>query len=257
MESQLFEKHTSFVKRYIELYNSHNLRNGTRNKQYNLDLYQTFYIPNNGLKMYCVIINNILYFFYTEESTGKIKDDFYIKIPNVFDKNYFIEGYLYGKEYKVTDIMMINNDVISSNSSNTSYSRRYNLVHQIFNKQTLDKLINLNNKITFLVHPVFTEIIDNPQDEYIETVSGNSKCNTRVVLDNTFKGDKIIRRGKYSDVYHVFDAESLNEQGILYVKTLSDSLYLQKLFKDSPENRLQCIYNSKFKKYQVYISTVE
>ena len=136
-------------------------------------------------------------------------------------------------------------------------------------------LNNLNNNMSINIHPVFNhtnenlikifknnfifknelcsiEKINNINKEQIFEINYN-----QIDVSEKDKNEhlKFIERGKYTDVYNVFNHQSNNFEGILYVKGLKESKYLTELFKNSNNTRilLKCKYNINFTKWQPII----
>jgi hypothetical protein len=143
----------------------------------------------------------------------------------------------------ITDILLLNKKGL-----NAHYNIRYNLLYKIFHPK-LAVLENINNKLTFKLHPVFTTVCESDEN-YLEVIRGHSKVNTKVSDIDTSVQYKIIRPGKQSDVYNVYNDSTLDDEGILYVKTINDSKILREKFKSTTEIRIKCIYNTQFSKYQ-------
>ena len=236
MSVQLFKK---TVRLYIEKYNSYLASNG---KQYNLQIHKTYYIPNNNKKMYCIVLSNIMYFF----SSNGNNCDFFIKVRGVFTSDMLLEGYLYNeKDYLVSDILMVNKVIVDK-----EYIDRYNM---IFNFDFL-KLSNLNNKITLGIHDTYTEFPNEYSRSFVETITYMTKINKQVIDFCSSIVPKIVRKGRYSDVYNVFSVETNNSEGILYVKTIDLSRKLRLFFErecdDDTDIIINCKWNSVFSKFE-------
>ena len=189
------------------------------------------------------------------------------KIPN-FKHQTLFEGFIYNKldypNFLITDILISKGTLVSCN-----YALRFSLLNEILNNK-----INLNGHLKIGIHNIF----DNPlmssslegktllaifkenfefgseinSIEYINDLDFNKiqKVN-ELNIDENQVVIKRITKGKYIDVYHVFDPDTGNEEGMLYVKTLQDSKYLRTLcFKDTFID-LPCKYNNMFKKYYI------
>ena len=67
---------------------------------------------------------------------------------------------------------------------------------------------------------------------------------------------KNIEKGKYTDVYNVYNYETNNFEGILYVKGIRESQRMKLLFNEkytSDNNtkvKINCIWNQDFSKWQ-------
>ena len=248
---------------------------------------QKYIIPNNNKKYYLLILNKhditpnnmnskykICYFFPdTYHISNGILDkntmsDFYVEIDSnktQFDKNiYLFEGYLYGdssKHYLITDVLSIDGKIIS-----VPYSIRYNIINQIISCQNLS---NLNGHLSINIHSIF-DVDDNDIDLQSEQIFHMFKNNflfndeissLEFIEENTVekinkttkKNDSIqtkrITKGKYFDVYNVFDVETNNFENILYVKSLNDSRKLRSMFETKDQIDLKCKFHEYFKKW--------
>ena len=227
---------------------------------------KTFIIPNNNKKYYCFIINKgqnykTLYFF--PEKEENTSSDFFLEIDscklNESCNNCLLEGYMYSnnKEFLITDILINNNYIIRS-----EYSLRYSLLKTLFNEILLNGhlYINIHNilpkcedtQIYNIFKTNFKYGIEINSIEYIsETKINIIEANEKIEENNMVTEMKQISKGNFIDVYNVFNIETLNKEGILYVKTLSDSKYLRKVLDDKDHIVLKCMYNNQFKKWQV------
>lgn len=273
-----------YLSSILELYNRHII---TSSKTL-VNNRQKYIIPNNNKKYYLLIVNKhditpnningkykICYFFPDSSSISETLlykntiSDFYVEIDTnktLFNKNvYLFEGYLYGessKAFLITDILYIDNQII-----NTPYSLRYNLVNQIISPQNLN---NLNGHLTINIHSVFDindiDDIDIQSNqifnmfrynfiykdeinsiEYIDEISLTKLNKTASANDNT--EIKRLTKGKYIDVYNVFNLETNNFENILYVKTLSDSTKLRQFFENNEILDIKCKFHNHFKKW--------
>ena len=224
---------------------------------------KTFIVPNNNKKYYCFIINKgqnykTLYFF--PEKEKNTLSDFFLEIDsyklNENCNNCLLEGYMYSnnKEFLITDMLINNNSIITS-----EYSLRYSLLKTLFNETLLNGhlYINIHNilpkcedtQVYNIFKTNFKYGIEINSMEYISDIKVNimeKNERNKVVTEM-----KQISKGNFIDVYNVFNIETLNNEGILYVKTLSDSKYLSKELKDKDNIVLECMYNNQFKKWQV------
>jgi hypothetical protein len=200
------------------------------------------------------------------------KSDFYVEIDNYktsfSNSNYLFEGYLYNsndqKHFLITDVLAIDSKIIKCD-----YSLRYALIHKLIANQQLN---NLNGHLNINVHSIFelnSESYDNEVQtsqiftmfknnfvfkeeistiEYVNEVS--FKKQKEILQADILKSVKIITKGKYIDVYNVFNVETNNIEGILYVKGLKESNYLYKLSSSLDSFELNCEFNNTFKKWQ-------
>jgi hypothetical protein len=241
----LVKNFKNVLKEYLGIYNDFLTQTSVRHNDYNLQMYSTFYIPNNNIKFYCLVVYNTLYFF-SVSSDSVIEYDFYIRLNGIFNTNVLLEGYMYDKVFMVSDILLLNKLPLS-----VEYSIRYNVLYDILSP-ILSKLCNINNALTIQIHKVFTELPSCNSQLYVETVLGHSKSNVRIKnIDTTTEFEKIIRPTSQSDVYKVYDPDTQNYQGILYVKSIQDSRYLLETFKECNELKIKCKFNEKFSKFTI------
>jgi hypothetical protein len=244
------------------------------NKYYLLIVNKNDITPNNINTKY-----KIFYFFpdsMDEDRNNKLikntKSDFYVEVDNYkanfSSSNYLFEGYLYTSNdqnhFLITDILAVDSKIIKCD-----YSLRYALIYKLIATQQLN---NLNGHLYINVHSIFELTTDSYEPdiqtsqifnmfknnfifkeeistiEYVNEVS--LKKQKEVLQTKILKSIKIITKGKYIDVYNVFNTETNNIEGILYVKGLKESTYLQKLCSLSDSFELNCEFNNNFKKWQ-------
>ena len=277
---------SKYLSSILELYNQYILKSPISLVDNNIK----YIIPNNNKKYYLFIINKnaitdnninskykICYFFPDKNNEISINiekytsSDFYMEIDIVktkFDKNnYLFEGYLYGNDKKtflITDVLAIDSNIVNCN-----YSLRYSLINNILLCQNLN---NLNGHFNIGIHSIFD--INNEQNDLdiqvnqlfemfsnnfifkdeinsIEYIDEISLHKTNKLLKISKKSEKKrILKGKYIDVYNVYNIHTNNHENILYVKSLNDSKTLIKLFESKDSIELECIYNTVFKKWQ-------
>jgi len=246
-------------KYYLFIINKNAITANNINSKYKI----CYFFPDNNVVNIHNLEKNVISDFYMEIDINKTK----------FDKNnYLFEGYLYNttinatntKTFLVTDILAIDSNIVNCN-----YSLRYSLINQILLCQNLN---NLNGHFNIGIHSVFD--INNEQSdldvqvnqlfemfsnnfifkeeinsiEYIDEVS--LKKTNKILKINKKQAKKRISKGKYIDVYNVFNIDTNNHENILYVKTLSDSKKLIQMLESKEYIELECIYNTSFKKWQ-------
>lgn len=280
--SQSFLLKNKILQPILKLYNDYLLKQNILrdkfclNKDINTGVLQEFIIPNNNKKYYLFITNkthlewskdnyNILYFFPDDFSVQSFScndiikntlSDFYLEIDNKFENDYLFEGYLYNNNEKyqflITDILVQNNTVVSAD---------YNTRLTILNEIIMDRYLkDLNNYMNINLHPVFSKENENlikifkqnfiyKQDICcIESIHNFIK--TRFLDINHIEDcEKIVEVGKYSDVYNVYNIETNNYEGILYIKGLRESKNMRELFIKNTKNILKCKYDNRFKKW--------
>ena len=62
--------------------------------------------------------------------------------------------------------------------------------------------------------------------------------------------NKYLEKTSYADVYKVYDVNTGNEQGILYIKGLYESKIMKEYLKNDTKHIIKCNYNTNFKKWQ-------
>lgn len=283
------------LKLYNNFLLNNNVNQNLLKRDINTGLSLDYLIPNNNKKYYLLIISkqkfenvkdnyNIFYFFPDEYSINAFKEnkiikntiqDFFLETDNLLSDEYLFEGYLYKKNdkysYLLTDILIKNSKVID-----LAYELRYTLLNEIMLSIPRGALNNLNNNMSINIHPVFNhtnenlikifknnfifrnelcsiEKINNTNKEQIFEINYNQ---IEVSEEHKNEHPKFIEKGKYTDVYNVFNYQSNNFEGILYVKGLKESKYLIELFKNANNTRilLKCKYNINFTKWQPIIN---
>lgn len=247
------------------------------NKDINTGLSFEMIIPNNNIKYFLFVTKksnlettkdnyNILYFFPDQMSSDYFKtnknitntlSDFYMEIDHCFDKDFLFEGYLYKTankyQFLITDLLFINTDIISSD-----YNIRITIINEIIMNLNL---IDLNNQMSINIHPIFNKINEKLikifKDNFIYK---NDICSIEVVdnlkktryldVNNLDQTIKIIQTTKLSDVYKVYNDQTNDFEGILYIKGLLESKKIKQLFTDRSQIQLKCSYNNTFKKWE-------
>lgn len=247
-------------------------------------------IPNNNKKFYALITDktrldasersdyNILYLFPDQQSVDFYKNDRvtthtlsdrYLEIDRIFQDEYLLEGYLYNRggksEYLLTDILCKN-----SNPVDFPYELRMTVLNELVYNISRHILRDLNNHLSINLHPTFRVADENLvkifQNNFfyseelcaIERVQNFKKIRLYETITKT-DAMKTIVKGAYTDVYNVYDAQTNNPEGILYIKGIRESVYMRNLFTtDVKKERLQiqCAYNTSFKKWQPIIVDV-
>lgn len=254
----------------LQKYNEFILQNSLNKTVINESL--SFFIPNNSKKYYLLISNKsykykTLYFFPDKNQTLDILEsnhisDFYVEIDydklNLKDSNYLFEGYFYNNntEYFITDILNINSNIITCD-----YSLRYSLINNLFNNV---KLQNLNGHLSINIHSIFkytenyTDILTVFKNNF---VFKNEISSIEIIKEHNFEkiiynnpsekknAFKKISKSKYIDVYNVNNIDNNNIEGILYIKSLADSVFLHSLLDDQESIILECKFNTHFNKW--------
>jgi hypothetical protein len=240
-------------------------------------------IPNNNRKMYLYVVNkgvvdgskdmyNILYFFPDEFSEMWYKEnnyclenaisDFYLEMDHVLNDSYLFEGYLYKRDDKMdflmTDVLMKNGNVVMC-----EYALRYAMLSEILYYDIKRPLKDINNHISINIHPIVLKssemLIKILKSNFIykdqiccveHIVNFRKKRYVEDIIENK-KGLKKIEKGKYTEVYNVYNDVTNDKEGILYVKGIKESKKLRELFNDGEVRVvLECVYNVKFSKWE-------
>lgn len=244
-------------------------------------------ILNNNKKYYLYIIKkskldnsnsnyNILYFFPDSKSVEFYKNDpliinnlneFCIETNPLFEENLLFEGYLYTKRdtplhyhYCITDILVKNHSIIECD-----YQLRYTLLNEVLLNKDLR---NLNDNMTISSHHLIYQnnsglvsvMLNNFNYKKelccIEEVDNFNKTITKYIEPSfNMIDNKYISKGKYSDVYNVFNIDTKESEGILYVKGINESKKLKELFKNHDYTynsciNIKCKYNKSYNKWQ-------
>jgi hypothetical protein len=227
-----------------------------------------YLVPNNNKKYYLLVAQkqaleqtrdnyNILYFFHEDERS---EEYFFLEIDQRFNDNFLFEGYMYRTdnkyEFLITDILAKNNDIIS-----VDFSLRTTLVNEaIHNSRT--RLHNLNDHMSINIHPIIpahneslVKILRNNfkyKDSIIamETIADFTK--TRRVQAQAHEENRVKRvvKGRYTEVYDLFDVATGAMEGHLFIKGVKESKKIKAMFKSKQELLLECQYNSSFGKWQ-------
>ena len=272
----------------LKSYNNFVLKNSGEfsiDKDVNTGISYDYIIPNNNKKYYLLITKkqlleqqksnqkyDILHFFPDQYNNDddlletNRSSDFYLEIDSFFDDEFLLEGYLYKSddkyEYLLTDILVRNKDIV-----NVSFELRYSLLNEIIQKIGREKLMYLNNHMSINIHPIFDDenqnlvkifknnFIYNTQIRCLEKVCNfNKRRYIDIKIDKQDK--KNIEKGKYTDVYNVYNYETNNFEGILYIKGIRESQRMKLLFNDKytidsdTKVKINCIWNQVFSKWQ-------
>ena len=274
------------LSKQIETYNIFlNKKNNECENYKNDGLNNNIYIPNNNKKYFLYITKKndqytTMYFFADVLSKKYYQDfllvkntlvNFFLECDLTFEhQSYLVEGYLYGSNlyannsssdkmhYLITDILFIGDRIIDYN-----YNNRYDIINDIFFK-LLPKMKNINNLINIGIHntinetfiPIFlnnfawkNEII------CIENINNFNKTQKYLNANVQEKSniDKKIVKTKTSDVYKVYNIETNDYEGLLYINTLKMSKHINSLFKKCEEQVILCTFNTQFQKWSPVI----
>jgi hypothetical protein len=239
---------TSFAKnklaKVIKKYNDTLKGIVQKNHDYNLGIFKTYIVPiKNGTKAYCHIISgrsNTIHIF--------SKQEFFIETSRIFDTDLLLEGYMYTsecgtrQEYRITDVLVIGDEPITSD-----YPDRYEKLKQLFHLKNLE---GLNNYLDIRLHLVYDKreahlvnLTDYCCIEYIHNHTKTVKC-TELKKEPVYK---YVERGAYSDVYNVYHCDTMDYEGILYIKGIKESEILRG-YKE--KTRILVKFNKRFQKYE-------
>jgi hypothetical protein len=271
---------SKLLKPILEEYNKILINGNNNNFAKTFD--KQMFIPNNNKKYYLFVVNKsaisdtqksnykILYFFpnkVQDENVNllekNLSSDFFMEIDSIqnFNKScYLFEGYLYnnGTNFLVTDILAIDNQIM-----NCDYVFRLNTLNDIIG----NGINNINCHMNISIHPVFpvneteTEIdtlfyifknnfVYANEINSIEYLYTESHIKTQKIQkhENEIK-TKTVKKTKYSDVFKVYNTNSGDEEGILYIKNIVISKKIRELTKDIDTVILNCEYNHYFFKW--------
>ncbi len=213
-----------------------------------------FYILNNNCKYY-LFIDTISQKIKLFNQTLSVTKYFELVNTEITDKFLLFEGYLYKNSLLLSDILYKDNPEISN------YNTRYYKI--LFKYVEILKNLHIND-LTINLHPLIESIemlsFFKNHFQYKDSICSIEKIplvdnftKTKINLNNETSSDllpmKIIKTN-LSDVYFVKDFKDI-DKGILYVKTIKESLYLKDLFKFKTCLYLDCKYNTKFSKWQI------
>lgn len=262
--------------KYNEFYKT-NIKNENKNIGIEPGEYHILLNNNNKYYMYvnkrdnlenCKENSNILYFFQDNNKDNDKTDEFYMEVDNIFDKTYLFEGYMYNKDNKkcflISDILTENNQVIYN-----EYNMRFFYINKVIEHEYKD----LNNILSINIHPIFQKNCVNNIDSLLHIFKNNFEYNNELVaIEEIYRYTKIIKyqecdkvvnnskkritKGKIIDVYKVIDIDTGNDQGILYIKGITESKYFKELFyiKNLESVDVECVFNDKFHKWAPVIS---
>lgn len=250
-------------------------------------------VPNNGKKYYAFITDgstagnggstggggrcNLFYLFPDSQTLKNNMDnkneinhltDFFMEIDQRFTKDYLLEGYLYKSDhlynrytYLISDLLYVGDSAVEFD-----YTSRYVMLNETIG--SIPKTLRyMNDHMTFGIHPVFTSDNENIVKIFMNNFifKQDITCVEHIYppftkklfmggkKDNNPPAEKKIGRSQYPDVYHVYNTETGNGEGILYVKGVKESKYIKELFKQSQNPNVihMCNYNTQFDKWQL------
>lgn len=228
---------------------------------------------------------SVLYFFpdektiefYNNDKFNKNNiSDFYIEtnfnIPHI--SHCLFEGYLYKRNenhshYLITDILHMEKHNKNTNFSVLSldYISRFSLINEIFINNNDLSVKNINNHIDIGIHQIFSKSKKNMisifknnfiyKDEIccLETIHKKIfKKISYIEPNNKIEEKWIEKSNRFVDVYNVYDINTMNNQGILYIRGIKESKNMIKLFDGQEKIKIKCIWNNIFNKWQPLLS---
>lgn len=229
-------------------------------KQFNLKNDYNFLIPNNGIKYYMFLTSKPkskfkTCYFFPDKFTNE-HDEFFIEINDFgFEKDsYLFEGYLYNTDtFLISDLLFIDSklleiDYITRHTIiNSIFTRQHNNINGFFNIGIHHYLRNENLLPIFLENFIFKNTLK--QIEHLNNI--NFEKTIENIDNNKQTCKKIIEKTKLVEVYNVYNIESKNNEGLLYIKSIKDSKKIKELFKNTDSTTLECNWNSNFNKWTV------
>lgn len=243
--------------------------------------YYVYFIPKKMVSN-CDNEYNLLYFFPDEKTVSFFKNDkinsnvisdFYIETEIKFKNivSCLFEGYMYkisdnNYHYLITDILYINSNQ-DINVLQLDYISRFALLNEFFINKPELSIKNINNNINVGIHQIFSKSKKNMINIFknnfiykqelccIETVNKKSFNKKSFIEPNNQIQSKLIERSdKFVDVYNVYDINTMNHDGILYIKGLVESRQMNQIFgnksKIGEREIIKCKWNSHFNKWQ-------
>ena len=235
----------------------------------------SFLVLNNNIKYYLFITNKsningsngsnngngsnykILYFF--PEITTNEQSEFYMEIDNNLGlkrDNYLFEGYIYNKStFLATDVLFVDSKLI-----NTKYTIRQTLMNDLLSNCNLKNInghfnINIHHSLKnenfiniFMENFIFKKELKSI--EYINNHFIKTKKHLQQ-LPHKLASKKIIEKTKYIEVYKVYNIDTKNQEGILYIPKISDAKKIAEIFKENNEisTVIDCKWNERFYKW--------
>lgn len=230
---------------------------------------------NNWNVLYFFPDHKTLQFYNNDKLNINNLSDFYIEtnfnIPNI--SYCLFEGYLYKRNdnhshYLITDILHLekpNNTNFSVLSLN--YNSRFSLINELFINHNELSVKNINNHIDIGIHQIFSKSKKNMINVFknnfiykneiccIETVKKDYFNKVSYIEPSNKTQEKWIERNlKSPDIYNVYDINTMNNQGILYIKGIKESKHMINLTTGHDKIKINCKWNNIFNKWQPDIS---
>lgn len=211
--------------------------------------------------------NKALVFIFNKE----LQDEQWIIVPDniinwEYSEEYLLEGYLYDNEMYFSDILYPN--------FNRGYIYRRSIFKKIIREQTSKNMIYIREQrgekdivLGKLINMI--ELKEEGVDETMKRILlKNFKYKTseiteeivngRELIKNTIRKEKTeekieekeIEMGNKIEIYNVYNIDTKNNEGLLLVKTLKQSIMLRELFNNKIKRvKIKCKYDIKKKKW--------
>lgn len=215
-------------------------------------------IPNNNNKYYCFIIpkhlidnkksNYSIMYFFPKKQTNEFSD-FFIEADMDHQNIQLYEGYMYENDFLLTDVL-IDNKVVKEPYNDRFEQLKMNYLNH------LSKITNGN--ITIAMHNICRDI--NAIDVFIMNFKNTTNALEYIydfkkvlnILNNKQENETfIIRKTNTAEIYDVIEKNHNTFVGVLYIKTLSDSQKIRKMFETNTQLIHECKWNNQFKKWQL------
>ena len=217
-------------------------------------------------------VNKAIVFIFNKE----LNKEQWVMIPQKainweYSDEYLLEGYLYANEMYFSDCIYPN--------FNRGYMYRRNVLKGIFEEQPENMVYIKENRsekdiiLGKLINMI--EIKDEGVDETMKRMllrNFKYKVAETEVVEELIKGrevvkitkapekrtsekieEKELRRGDKIEIYHVYNIDTKNAEGLLLVKTMKQSRMLDEMFKDDTAVlRVKCKFDEKRKKWTLY-----
>lgn len=206
-----------------------------------------------------------------------LKREQWITIPdNIIDwgeyNEYLLEGYLFENEMYFSDMIYPNTKI--------GYERRRDIMKRLIKSKIEDKnrmiyikedrgeldiklgkIINMielkeDMKDETMKRLLLRNFKHKIKEEYIreEIVNGREIIKTLIkkeILEEKIE-EKIIEKGEKIEIYNVYNKDTKDKEGILWVKSLEDSKKLKKRFELESKIIVDCKFDKKRQKWRIY-----
>lgn len=231
-------------------------------KQFNLRNDQDIVIPNNGIKYYMFVSPKVstnfktLYFF--PENFTCEHYEFFMEVENSMFKHekYLFEGFLYNNNnFLVSDILFINTNLVK-----TDYYTRFNLINDNIPKP----IHNINGFFNISIHHYLSgyDLLQFFSNNFffkneltqLEIINNNNFQKTiKLLQSEKLNSNKLIEKTKIVELYNVYNLETKNHEGVLYIKSIKDSKIIKDLCKNKDSTIIECKWNKIFNKWSLSV----